>query len=212
MREPADPATLVEFAATEMSRSLRLGPPGLRRLRSQREPFLGDLMTSGFNTSPGAWFVGAGPAAVEQVIARWLAELLGMPAGTGGVFAPGGTLVNLTGTAAARRDRLCDGTSPERCSTAPTRPIPAVLHADHALGLGDDGVRCLPGTGYRLDPDPDAAQDRGRPAGRPSTVLVLANAGTTGTGAVDPPAELAGLRRDQASDCTSTARTEPRRR
>ncbi|MDQ2583471.1 pyridoxal phosphate-dependent decarboxylase family protein [Saccharothrix yanglingensis] len=196
--DPADPAGLVDFLAAEvLPRSLRLGHPGCFAFIPSANNFLGvlgDLLASGFNTSPGAWFVGAGPAAVEQVTARWLAELLGMPAGTGGVFTPGGTMANLTAVAAARYDRLDDDAA-DAVLYCSDQTHPAVLRACRVLGLGDS-PRVLPSTGHRLDPDLVRREvDSDRRAGR-RPFLVLANAGTTNTGSVDPLPELARLCRE----------------
>ena len=120
-----------------------------------------------------------------------------MPAGTGGVFTPAGTLANLTGTATARHDRLCDGTAPARCSTAPTKPIPrGCAPATYSVSR-QRRVQCLPSTGHRLDPDPDAARDRGRPAGQPSTIPRAGQRGHHRRRRGRPAGELAGLCRDQ---------------
>ncbi|MEU7481768.1 pyridoxal-dependent decarboxylase [Lentzea sp. NPDC042327] len=189
---PSDPGLLVEFLAHEvLPRSLRLGHPGCLAFIPSAGNFLsvlGDLLASGFNTSPGAWPVGAGPAAVELVTARWLASLLGLPEGAGGVFTPGGALANLTAIAAARDDRL--GTNATGgvlyCSD---QTHPAVLRACHVLGLRRDQVRLLPA--LRAEPVRHAVH-ADRAAGlRP--FLVLATAGTTATGAIDPLPELAAL-------------------
>ncbi|GGM88401.1 L-2,4-diaminobutyrate decarboxylase [Lentzea pudingi] len=192
--QPADPGLLVEFLTNEvLPRSLRLGHPGCLAFIPSASNFLGvlgDLLASGFNTSPGAWPVGAGPAAVELVTARWLADLLGLPEGAGGVFTPGGTLANLTAIAAARDDRLGEDASGGvlYCSD---QTHPAVLRACRVLGLGRDQVRVLP----VLDAARVlAAVHADRAAGlRP--FLVLANAGTTSAGAIDPLPELAALSR-----------------
>ncbi|MEV8436115.1 aminotransferase class V-fold PLP-dependent enzyme [Actinosynnema sp. NPDC051121] len=196
--DPADPGGLIDFLATEvLPRSLRLGHPGCFAFIPSANNFLGvlgDLIASGFNVSPGAWFVGAGPAAVEQVTARWLAELLGMPAGSGGVFTPGGTMANLTAIAAARHERLGDDAA-EAVLYCSDQTHPAVLRACHVLGLGDS-LRLLPSAGHRLDPDRVRREvETDRRAGR-RPFLVLANAGTTGTGSVDPLPELARLCRE----------------
>ncbi|MFD8495543.1 pyridoxal phosphate-dependent decarboxylase family protein [Amycolatopsis sp. NPDC059657] len=192
---PSDPGELIAFLTGEvMARSLRLGHPGCLAFVPSANNFLsvlGDLIAAGFNTSPGAWPVGAGPAAIELVTARWLAELLGLPDGSGGVFTPGGTLANLTALAAARDERL--GEDPTGavlyCSD---QTHPAVLRACHVLGLRE--VRLLP---TRLSPT-DLRQEilADRLAGR-RPFLVLANAGTTGTGAIDPLPELAALCREE---------------
>lgn len=194
--QPTDPSELIEFLAREvLPRSLRLGHPGCVAFIPSANNFLGvlgDLIASGFNVSPGAWVVGAGPAAIEQVTARWLGELLGMPTGTGGVFTPGGTMANLYAVAAARYDRLGDDADGAvlYCSD---QTHPAVLRACHILG---DQLRVLPSTGHRLDPGQVRREiETDRRAGR-RPFLVLANAGTTNTGSVDPLPELAGVCRE----------------
>ncbi|MGW4113745.1 pyridoxal phosphate-dependent decarboxylase family protein [Actinosynnema sp. NPDC004786] len=196
--DPADPAGLLDLLAAEvLPRSLDLGHPGCFAFIPSANNFLGvlgDFLASGFNVSPGAWFVGAGASAVEQVTARWLAELLGMPAGSGGAFTPGGTVANLTAIAAARHDRLGDDAAGAvlYCSD---QTHPAVLRAGHVLGLGD-GLRVLPTVDHRLDPDLVRREvEADRRAGR-RPFLVLANAGTTGAGAIDPLPELARLCRE----------------
>lgn len=196
--QPSDPGKLIDFLAGEvMDRSLRLGHPGCLAFVPSANNYLsvlGDLIASGFNTSPGAWPVGAGPAAIELVTAGWLAKLLGLPDGAGGVFTPGGTLANLTALAAARDERLGDDTTGAvvYCSD---QTHPAVLRASHVLGLRR--IRLLPTRSHRLSPAALQHQiDADRSAGlRP--FLVLANAGTTGTGAIDPLPELAALCREE---------------
>ncbi|SFB41028.1 Glutamate or tyrosine decarboxylase [Amycolatopsis marina] len=196
---PTEPGELVEFLAREvLPWSLRLGHPGCFAFIPSANNFLGvlgDFLASGFNISPGAWLVGAGPAAIEQVTARWLAELLGMPAGTGGLFTPGGTMANLTAIAAARSDRLGADTSRAvlYCSD---QTHPAVLRACHVLGFAAEQLRFLPSRGHRLDHHLLRREiEDDRRSGR-NPFLVLANAGTTGTGSIDPLPELADLCRE----------------
>ncbi|MDX8050626.1 pyridoxal-dependent decarboxylase [Lentzea sp. BCCO 10_0798] len=194
--QPTDPGALIAFLTAEvLPRSLRLGHPGCLAFIPSANNFLGvlgDLLAAGFNTSPGAWPVGAGPAAVELVTARWLAGLLGLPEGSGGVFTPGGALANLTALAAARDDRLGpDATGGVLYCSDQTHP--AVLRACHVIGLRQEQVRILPA----MDPDMvrrEVHADRTRGL-RP--FLVLANAGTTGTGAIDPLPGLVALCRDE---------------
>lgn len=194
--QPADPGALVEFLVREvMPRSLRLGHPGCLAFIPSAGNFLGvlgDLLASGFNASPGAWPVGAGPAAVELVTARWLATLLGLPEGAGGVFTPGGTLANLTALAAARDDRLgADATGGVLYCSDQTHP--AVLRACHVLGLRQEQVRMLPA----MDAEPLRREIHTDRAAGLRPFLVLANAGTTGTGAIDPLPALAALCREE---------------
>ncbi len=76
---------------------------------------LGDWLGTGFNAIAASWKGGSGPATVELVVLDWLRELLGMPEGTEGVLASGGSLANVT--ALARPARWTARASP----TSPTR-------------------------------------------------------------------------------------------
>ena len=44
----------------------------------------------------GSWLEGAGAVYAENQALRWIADLVGLPAGAGGVFVPGGTNGNLS--------------------------------------------------------------------------------------------------------------------
>lgn len=69
--------------------------------------YLGDLMTSMFNTHAGSWYQSSGPSAVENTLVAWLAEQAGMPsASASGIFVSGGSMANLTAIVAARDARL----------------------------------------------------------------------------------------------------------
>jgi glutamate/tyrosine decarboxylase-like PLP-dependent enzyme len=194
--QPTDPGALIEFLTAEvLPRSLRLGHPGCLAFIPSSNNFLGvlgDLLASGFNTSPGAWPVGAGPAAVEIVTARWLADLVGLPEGSGGTFTPGGALANLTALAAARDDRLGpDATGGVLYCSNQTHP--AVLRACHVIGLRQEQVRMLPA----VDPDVVRREIHADRADGRRPFMVLANAGTTGTGSIDPLPALAALCREE---------------
>ena len=63
---------------------------------------LGDWLGTGFNAIAASWKGGSGPATVELVVLDWLRSLLGMPEGTEGVLASGGSLANVTALATAR--------------------------------------------------------------------------------------------------------------
>jgi aromatic-L-amino-acid decarboxylase len=127
---------------------------------------------------------------VEQQTLRWVGDLVGFPAAWG-TFTSGGMLSNLTALAAAREraqpgSRLngCDGrgvvyTSVEAHSS--------VERAVEVLGLGRKALRAIEiDERRRMRPEALAAAiDRDLADGR-VPVAVVATAGTTLTGAVDP--------------------------
>jgi glutamate/tyrosine decarboxylase-like PLP-dependent enzyme len=149
---------------------------------------LGEWLGTGFNAIASSWAGGSGPSAVELVVIEWLRQLMGLPAGTEGVLVSGGSLASLTGLASARRERgagvayLSDQTHA------------SILRDLRVLGYGPEDVRVLPSDHeFRLAAETVAgavAEDRG--AGRHPTIVV-ATAGTTNTGAVDPLDALADL-------------------
>jgi glutamate/tyrosine decarboxylase-like PLP-dependent enzyme len=154
---------------------------------------LADALASGFNVFSGTWVSGAAAAQVEMVVIDWLKSLCGLPDAAGGLFTSGGSMANVTALAAARHavlDDALDG-AVAYCSTQTHTSVDRALRL---LGFGPDQLRRLPPDGdYRLAPDRlrDAvAADRA--AGR-RPFCVIANAGTTNTGAVDPLPALADV-------------------
>ncbi|HYG72314.1 MAG TPA: pyridoxal-dependent decarboxylase, partial [Actinomycetota bacterium] len=61
-----------------------------------------DLVISASATYGGSWIEGAGAVWAENAVLTWLADVVGMPAGTGGCFVSGGTAGNLSALVAAR--------------------------------------------------------------------------------------------------------------
>lgn len=140
---------------------------------------LGDWLATGFQSIAASWGGGSGPTTVELVVLDWLRELLGLPEGTEGVLLSGGSMANVTGLLAARHELGDD--------------VVVILsdqtHSSIGRGLAATGfrdVRVLPtGDRLRLTVDQVASAVDDRPS------IVVATAGTTNTGAVDPLAGLA---------------------
>ena len=61
-----------------------------------------DLAVSASGIYGGTWLEGGGAVWAENQVLGWLAELAGMPAGSGGCFVSGGTAGNLSALVAAR--------------------------------------------------------------------------------------------------------------
>ena len=147
---------------------------------------LGEWLATGFNAMAASWSGGSGPTTLELVALDWLRSLLGMPAGSEGVMTSGGSLANMTALAAARSAvgpgvcYLSDQTHASIPRALRVLGFPAehirVLESDHELRLPLEGLA----TAVRAD----------RAAGR-RPGFVVATAGTTNTGAVDPLPALA---------------------
>ena len=149
---------------------------------------LGDWLATGCNAMAASWTGGSGPATLELVALDWLRSLLGLPEGTEGVMASGGSMANVTALAAARASL-----GPGVCYLSDETHA-SIVRGLVALGFAPDHIRILPSDDGQRLPLPALAaaiaDDRG--AGR-YPGIVVANAGTTNTGAVDPLPQIAEL-------------------
>src|ERR1051325_8332471 len=158
---------------------------------------MGDALAAGFNIFNGTWLGGPAAAAVELGVVRWLCRICGFPESAGGLFVSGGSMANLTGLVAARnallRDRIEKATFYFSDQTHSS-----VQRALHVIGFMREQMRKLPSDkNFRLSIQTlrEAIADDRAKGLRP--FCVIANAGTTNTGAVDPLAELADVAKQE---------------
>ena len=157
---------------------------------------IGDLLASCFDVNLAVWSGAA--SEVEDQAVRWVGEFVGYPAAAG-AFTSGGTISNVTALAAARERALPgsrhDGVGGRHGAVYCSREAHySVVRAAELLGLGSASVRALPlDEGRRAQPRVVAdAIDADVRAGI-VPVAVVATAGTTLTGAVDPIDALADV-------------------
>ena len=155
-----------------------------------------DALASCFDTNLAVW---AGAATeIEDQAVRWTADLVGYPAG-GGTFTSGGTISNLTALAAARERALpgCrrDGLGGRRAAVYCSCDAHySVARAIELLGIGGGSVRAIAvDERRRMQPAELAAAIDADLAAGIVPVAVVATAGTTLTGAVDPLAACAEI-------------------
>ena len=154
-----------------------------------------DLLAAGVNQNLGGFRLGPGATEIELQVIRWLAARFGLPEGAGGHFVTGGAMANLIGLKAAR-----DRALPEGRERGVDRPLAiyaseeahaVITRAADILGLGRQAVRSVPVDGsLRMRPDALAAALEADDA---QPMAIVATAGTTMTGAIDPLHELADL-------------------
>ena len=173
---------------------------------------LGDLLASCFDVNLAVWAAAA--TEIEDQAIRWVAEFLGFPAGAG-AFTSGGTVSNMTALAAARERALPGSRRTGLGRSRATLYCSEEAHysierAAELLGIGSE-QRALAAdrrrTGGSSRRRSTAAIRDDRAAGR-TPIAVVATAGTTLTGAVDPiDGARRRLRPRPASGSTSTAPT-----
>lgn len=154
---------------------------------------LAEFIAQGVNRYAGLW--GPSPAVVqlEENVARWLCDLFEFPAGSQGILTSGGSMANLSAVVAARHAKLgpdfLDGTYYVSAQTHAS-----VTKAASLAGFGERNVRIVPtDADLRLDPEALRSLIQADRAAGLRPFLVVASAGTTNTGAIDPIAAAADI-------------------
>ncbi len=160
---------------------------------------LADFLAAGMN--PNCWGGDHAANHVETRVMAWLATMLGYPASAEGILVSGGSMANFTALAAARR-AMTAGNVREEGLAGPDRPRLTVYASDQVHSCVDKAVDLLGiGTGQlrKIETDADfrirtdalaAAVAADRAAGY-LPAIVVGNAGTVNTGAIDPLDKLA---------------------
>ena len=149
-------------------------------------------------------------ARLDDIALRWVAGLLGLPAGLGGAFVTGATMANATCLAAARDavlarhgwDAGAQGLfgAPPVSVVAGAEAHTTVRKALGLVGLGRDRVITLPADGQgRIVPRDLPALD--------GPAIVCLQAGNVNSGASDPFGPLGAWARTRAPGFTWTARS-----
>jgi len=159
-----------------------------------------DWLTSVWDQNAGLYVLGPAAAVVEDVAARWLAELLGLPAGVSAGFVTGAQMANLTGLTIALREVLGRAGWDVASAGLWGAPRVRVLAGQGRHGTIDRALRFLgAGTGAIVEVEMDdqgrmrpdalrAALDRGA-----GPAIVCAQLGNVNSGALDPVGELCDL-------------------
>ena len=156
---------------------------------------LASFLIAGYNVFQGTWLESSGPSQIEVTVLDWFREWLGYPAEGSGVLTSGGSAANLLAIVAAREA----AGNPERGTIyLSAQSHASVARAARVAGIDPDRIRpvetdegcCIVPSSLR------AAIRRDRTAGM-LPFLVVGNAGTTNTGAIDPLTALADIARDE---------------
>src|SRR5512139_3321687 len=157
-----------------------------------------DTLASAMNSN--CWGGDHASIHVERRVMTWLAEILGLPATAEGILTSGGSMANFTALAAARRAKA---PGVREAGFAGTPPL-VVYASDEVhncvdkavdlLGIGWRQLRKIPTDEHyriRVDRLKQAIADDRKAGLKPA--VVVGNAGTVNTGAIDPLDQLADL-------------------
>ncbi|MCY4018078.1 MAG: pyridoxal-dependent decarboxylase [Chloroflexi bacterium] len=154
---------------------------------------MADTLAAGYNIFNAVWLQGPGAAQIERLTVDWLRQLFGLPLEAGGNFVSGGSVANLSALAVARQIQL-GGDMGHAVAYCSDQIHFAVSRGLRVLGFAPEQLRKIPSDeNFRLSlPMLKEAIAADRAAGK-RPFCVVATAGTTNTGAVDPLDALADL-------------------
>lgn len=156
---------------------------------------LGTFAATVLHQNATAWRSGPAAITIERTVVRWLADAIGCPGFTGSLTS-GGSMANLMGLCMAREAKATSNQSGFQggvfyCSTEAHMSL---QKAAALLGFGRDGVRLIAvDEAFRMRSEDLrlAIADDLRNGRRP--IAVIASAGTTATGSVDPMRAVAEI-------------------
>ena len=161
---------------------------------------LGEAVLSGVNSSLDTWDQSVGGTLIERRLIDWTAQRIGFGADADGVFTSGGTQSNLQGLLLARDEavRRAGGHLP---TVLPKLRILAsecshfsVVKAARLMGLGDEAVISVPCDQLRQMRTPALASQIAHVKREGMIPMaVVATAGTTDFGSIDPLPAISGL-------------------
>jgi glutamate/tyrosine decarboxylase-like PLP-dependent enzyme len=166
---------------------------------------LADWLTSAWDQNAQAYPTSPAAAVVEEIVARWLLELLRLPADASVGFVTGCQMANFTALSAARNTVLTRAGWNLQANGLFGAPRIRVLMSDEAhatvrsalrmIGIGDSDLHVVPSDNegrMRLD----ALQEQVRePAGSP--MIISVQAGNVNSGAFEPIDAIADLVKNQ---------------
>lgn len=159
---------------------------------------MSDSISTAYNIFTGGWISSPGGAEVEIVTINWLLELVGFPVKEGGgEFTSGGSMANLTGLATARKMK-CGENFENATLYLSGQSHSSNFRAAKIIGFKAENIKVIPeDKAFRMDTKALKKQlDRDK-KNEKLPFCVMATAGTTNTGAVDPLREISAICKEE---------------
>ena len=156
---------------------------------------LGDFLAAITNKYAGVYFAAPGAVLLERSLVRWLAETVGYPDSAEGDLTSGGSIAHLSALVAAREAaglRVAD--IPRAAIYLSPQTHHSVAKALRIAGLSEAKIRRVAlDDRYRISPEHLEERIRRDSQQGLRPFLIVASAGTTDSGAVDPLNSLADV-------------------
>lgn len=155
---------------------------------------MADTLATGFNVFSGGWAASPAAAELEIVTMNWLLKLFKFPTKKGGgIFTSGGSMANLTALVTARR-QMCGDDFSKAIIYLSDQAHSSNIKAIRVLGFKKEQVRVIP-----TDMEFKMALNKLKNAIAKDRLeglkpfCIIASAGTTNTGTVDPLNDIAKI-------------------
>lgn len=156
--------------------------------------WLGDIMTSAFNRHAGSMANFPAGCTIENELLAWLCQKAGFSSQAGGLFVSGGSMANLTALTIARDKILGENRWHLGTAYVSEQTHSSVAKGLHIIGIPDSHIRKIAvDEEFRMDVRhlEQAIQEDLENGLLP--FAVIASAGTTNTGSVDPFVEISAI-------------------
>jgi aromatic-L-amino-acid decarboxylase len=165
---------------------------------------LADFLASAVSPNTGGWILAPVASEIERQTVSWIAELIGYPADCGGLLVSGGNMANFVPFLVARRAKV--DWPAHAAGLRAGRPLRVygssethtwIHKAADLFGLGTDAIRWIEcDRGQRMNTSALRAQIESDRNSGDLPFLVVGQAGSVSTGAVDPLREIAAICRE----------------
>jgi glutamate/tyrosine decarboxylase-like PLP-dependent enzyme len=156
--------------------------------------WIGELLNTAHNPHAGSWMQSAGPAVVETELVRWMAEQLGLPAGAGGLFVSGGSMANLAALVVARDQMLTEQNRGRAVAYVSAQTHSSIAKGLRIIGFHEHQIRIVAvDSAFRMSIPALTAAIEADVSDGLVPFVVIASAGTTNTGSIDPLSTIADI-------------------
>ena len=156
--------------------------------------WLGEVMTSAYNLHAGSYMSCPAANILEQKLLSWFCQQAGYTGKPGGIFVSGGSMANITALTAARDKVLSDDTLHLGTAYVSDQTHSSVAKGLRIIGVSDNRIRRIPtGADFRMDMEQLGCAVRTDLRAGLIPFVVVASAGTTNTGSIDPLDEISAL-------------------
>lgn len=158
---------------------------------------IGEFISYAINRWPAIYQFSPGFIEIENSVIRWLSQMMGLPRESGGILTSGGSMANLSAIVAARHEILGEKISKGTIYYS-SQTHHSIEKSARIVGISKKNLREIPTDERNRISIPalmKTIQSDRKKGLHP--FIVVANAGSTGTGAVDDLGQIASLCKTQ---------------